>query len=293
MTRIGLLGASGRMGRAIAAILQDSTEAQFAGLVRGEEASGLGEAATCWSISASTRRPESEVAVAAGKPIVIGTTGLGAGHQAAIDEVAKHIPVLQAANMSLGFNLLAHLVREAAARLGEDWDVEIVEMHHRHKADAAVGHGVDARRRGGGGARRRARRGQRPRPRRPDRTARARPYRLRGAARRLGRRRPFGDLRDRGRKARASATAPRAATSSPAARSARRSGSRTGRRAATRWPTCSASTWRSRQPGEERASKEMPVVRGIYDLFATGDALGIGAMSPDMVWNEAEQLPAR
>ena len=48
-----------------------------------------------------------EVAVAAGKPIVIGTTGLGAGHQAAIDEAAKHILVLQAANMSLGVNLLA------------------------------------------------------------------------------------------------------------------------------------------------------------------------------------------
>ena len=41
--------------------------------------------------------------------------------------------------MSLGVNLLAHLVREAAARLGEDWDVEIVEMHHRHKADAPSG----------------------------------------------------------------------------------------------------------------------------------------------------------
>jgi 4-hydroxy-tetrahydrodipicolinate reductase len=47
--------------------------------------------------------------------------------------------VLQAANMSLGVNLLAHLVREAAARLGPDWDVEIVEMHHRHKIDAPSG----------------------------------------------------------------------------------------------------------------------------------------------------------
>jgi 4-hydroxy-tetrahydrodipicolinate reductase len=47
--------------------------------------------------------------------------------------------VLQAANMSLGVNLLAHLVREAAGRLGSDWDVEIVEMHHRHKVDAPSG----------------------------------------------------------------------------------------------------------------------------------------------------------
>jgi 4-hydroxy-tetrahydrodipicolinate reductase len=47
--------------------------------------------------------------------------------------------VLQAANTSLGVNLLAHLVRETAARLGTDWDIEILEMHHRHKVDAPSG----------------------------------------------------------------------------------------------------------------------------------------------------------
>ena len=78
-------------------------------------------------------------AVAAGKPILIGTTGLTAAHQAAIDEAALRIPVLQAANTSLGVNLLAHLVREAAARLGADWDIEIFEMHHRGKVDAPSG----------------------------------------------------------------------------------------------------------------------------------------------------------
>jgi 4-hydroxy-tetrahydrodipicolinate reductase len=70
---------------------------------------------------------------------VVGTTGLGPDHQAAIDAAARSVPVLQSANMSLGVNLLAHLVREAAGRLGEDWDVEIVEMHHRHKVDAPSG----------------------------------------------------------------------------------------------------------------------------------------------------------
>ena len=142
MTRIGLLGASGRMGRAIAAVLQDSTEAQLAGgCARGEDAGALGAGCDVLvDFSAPDALPLNlEIALAAGKPLVIGTTGLGAGHQAAIDEAAKHIPVLQAANMSLGVNLLAHLVREAAARLGEAWDVEIVEMHHRHKADAPSG----------------------------------------------------------------------------------------------------------------------------------------------------------
>ena len=80
-----------------------------------------------------------QIALDAGKPIVIGTTGLGPDHQRLIDEAASKIPVLQAANTSLGVNLLAFLVRETAARLGIDWDIEIVEMHHRHKADAPSG----------------------------------------------------------------------------------------------------------------------------------------------------------
>jgi 4-hydroxy-tetrahydrodipicolinate reductase len=75
----------------------------------------------------------------AGKPILIGTTGLDPDHDRLIDEAAAEIPLIQAANTSLGVNLLAHLVRETAARLGEDWDLEIVEMHHRMKADSPSG----------------------------------------------------------------------------------------------------------------------------------------------------------
>ena len=80
-----------------------------------------------------------QAALDAAKPIVIGTTGLTEDHQRLIDEASTRIAVLQAANTSLGVNLLAHLVRETAARLGEEWDIEIVEMHHRHKADAPSG----------------------------------------------------------------------------------------------------------------------------------------------------------
>ena len=78
-------------------------------------------------------------AVAAGKPIVIGTTGLNADHHRAIDDAAHHVPVLQTGNTSLGITVLARLVQEAAARLGPDWDIEILEMHHRHKVDAPSG----------------------------------------------------------------------------------------------------------------------------------------------------------
>lgn len=75
----------------------------------------------------------------AGTPIVIGTTGLEDEHHRMIDESAQYLPILQTGNTSLGVTLLAHLVKEAATRLGPDWDIEIVEMHHRMKVDAPSG----------------------------------------------------------------------------------------------------------------------------------------------------------
>lgn len=80
-----------------------------------------------------------DACIAARKPVLIGTTGLEAVHHALIDEAAAIIPVLQTGNTSLGVNLLAALVEQAAAGLGDDWDIEIVEMHHRHKVDAPSG----------------------------------------------------------------------------------------------------------------------------------------------------------
>ena len=70
---------------------------------------------------------------------MIGTTGLEERHHTAIDNAARQIAVLQTGNTSLGVTLLAHLVREAASRLGPEWDIEIVEMHHRMKVDAPSG----------------------------------------------------------------------------------------------------------------------------------------------------------
>jgi 4-hydroxy-tetrahydrodipicolinate reductase len=80
-----------------------------------------------------------EAACEAGCALVIGTTGLKPEHHAAIDRAGRHIAILQAANTSLGVNVLAALVERATAALGPDWDVEIVEMHHRHKIDAPSG----------------------------------------------------------------------------------------------------------------------------------------------------------
>ncbi len=71
--------------------------------------------------------------------IVIGTTGLEAAHHTMIDRAARSIAVLQAANTSLGVTLMMRLVADAAQALGPDWDIEIAELHHRHKVDAPSG----------------------------------------------------------------------------------------------------------------------------------------------------------
>jgi 4-hydroxy-tetrahydrodipicolinate reductase len=76
---------------------------------------------------------------AAGVPLVSGTTGLGDEVKAALQHAAERVPVLWSANMSIGVNLLLGLVAQVAARLGEAWDVEITETHHRHKVDAPSG----------------------------------------------------------------------------------------------------------------------------------------------------------
>ncbi len=70
---------------------------------------------------------------------VIGTTGIGASEQKAIQAAARHATIIQAGNMSLGVNLLLGLTRKIAAALDEDYDIEILEMHHKHKVDAPSG----------------------------------------------------------------------------------------------------------------------------------------------------------
>src|SRR5271165_4761817 len=70
---------------------------------------------------------------------VIGTTGLGEEDLDKIDAVARHAPIVRSGNMSLGVNLLAALTRRAAAALGDEYDIEILEMHHRMKVDAPSG----------------------------------------------------------------------------------------------------------------------------------------------------------
>lgn len=74
-----------------------------------------------------------------GQSIVIGTTGFDIAQKAVIAEAAKHIPVVFAANMSVGMNLCFHLLKQMSDVLGRDSDIEIIETHHRHKLDAPSG----------------------------------------------------------------------------------------------------------------------------------------------------------
>jgi 4-hydroxy-tetrahydrodipicolinate reductase len=74
-----------------------------------------------------------------GVPLVSGTTNLGEQQEIALHAAAERVPVVWAPNMSIGVNLLLRLIRDAAATLGPEWDVEITETHHRHKVDAPSG----------------------------------------------------------------------------------------------------------------------------------------------------------
>ncbi|CAN5215616.1 4-hydroxy-tetrahydrodipicolinate reductase [soil metagenome] len=154
MTSIGIYGAAGRMGHAIAQAAGQAGNGVVGGTARAERVAdlppgvalspdplALAEASDVLIdfSNPSTLSLHLEACIAARKPIVIGTTGLEAVHHALIDQAAAHVAVLQTGNTSLGVNLIAALVEEAARRLGDDWDIEIVEMHHRHKVDAPSG----------------------------------------------------------------------------------------------------------------------------------------------------------
>src|SRR5438045_9044883 len=164
-TRIGVIGCGGRMGRMLIADIVASEGCELAGgaakpgsAVVGQdlgELAGVGRVGIAATGDARQVLRDSDVAIdfttpdvtashaalvaQLGLPIVIGTTGLCGEQAAAIRRAAERVPVVWAANTSLGINLLLGLVEQVAARLGPEWDIEIVEMHHRGKVDAPSG----------------------------------------------------------------------------------------------------------------------------------------------------------
>ncbi|TIX51042.1 4-hydroxy-tetrahydrodipicolinate reductase [Alteraurantiacibacter aquimixticola] len=141
MARIGIIGSEGRMGHALAEAIVATGHECSGGADRGDDVAKLADASDAlvdFSAPAALQG-NLHAAIGAGIPILIGTTGITDEHHLAIDHAAQAVPVLQTGNTSLGVTLLAHLVGEAAKRLGPDWDIEIVEMHHRMKVDAPSG----------------------------------------------------------------------------------------------------------------------------------------------------------
>lgn len=129
--RLALYAPDGRMGRAIAAAVAD--DPRFA--LDPDHADVLVDFSAPDALRGSLDR-----AISAGIPLLVGTTGLDDGHQALIAEAARTVPILVAPNTSLGVALLTDLVERAARVLpAAEWDVEIVEVHHRAKADAPSG----------------------------------------------------------------------------------------------------------------------------------------------------------
>jgi 4-hydroxy-tetrahydrodipicolinate reductase len=140
--KVALCGGDGRMGLALQAIIgREASRFELAGLVRwNENAYDVMAADVVIDFSsASSTTPLLASCLAAGKPLVLGTTGQDASQRAAIAAAAIDIGVVFAANFSVGVNALFWLTREAARILGPGFDLEVVEMHHRLKKDAPSG----------------------------------------------------------------------------------------------------------------------------------------------------------
>ncbi len=156
--KIGIAGAGGRMGRLLVqeVLAADGLTLAAATAREGSELFGktvapgvlaTDDSAELFHLSdvvidftlPTTTVTHAKLAAETGTALLVGTTGLRAAEREALAHAAQSAPVLVAANTSLGVVLMQSLVRQAAASLGEDWDIEIVEMHHRHKIDAPSG----------------------------------------------------------------------------------------------------------------------------------------------------------
>jgi 4-hydroxy-tetrahydrodipicolinate reductase len=163
--RLIVVGAAGRMGRTLVRIVTETEGVTLAGAIERQGAAEIGadsgvlaglppngialsddplplfaaaDGVLDFTVPAATLAV-AELAAQARIVHVIGTTGLSADDEAKIRAAARHAVVVKSGNMSLGVNLLASLVRQATRALGADFDIEILEMHHRAKVDAPSG----------------------------------------------------------------------------------------------------------------------------------------------------------
>lgn len=142
MTRIAVVGASGRMGQAIIRSIAQSDKTELG--VQLDKGDDLSTHLDAFDVLIDFTRPEAtleylHICQQANKAMVIGTTGFSDQQLQAIDQAAKNIGIVFAPNMSVGVNLSLKLLDMAAKVIGEESDIEIVEAHHRHKVDAPSG----------------------------------------------------------------------------------------------------------------------------------------------------------
>jgi 4-hydroxy-tetrahydrodipicolinate reductase len=157
--KIAIAGAGGRMGRVLTRVFNETPGCAVVGGLEikgsplvGAAMGGTGaiitddpatlfksiDAVIDFTVPAATLSLV-EYSASAGIVHVIGTTGIDADGDQKVRSAAKTARIVKSGNMSLGVNILASLVRKAAAALGEDFDIEVLEMHHRHKIDAPSG----------------------------------------------------------------------------------------------------------------------------------------------------------
>lgn len=157
-TTIIVMGAKGRMGTIIANMVKADPEAELAGVV---ERKGCDDGLEAYGCLCGTELPamlencpgavvidftapavsvaDARACVAAGNPIVIGTTGLDEAQRAELEELGRTGRVFWAPNMSVGVNVLLKVLPELVRHLGLDYDLEMVELHHNQKKDAPSG----------------------------------------------------------------------------------------------------------------------------------------------------------
>jgi 4-hydroxy-tetrahydrodipicolinate reductase len=154
--KVAVAGAGGRMGRALIDAVLADRELALAAAFDAAGSPALGQPAGALKVVADLgalagadvlidfTRPEGtlahlEACLKHAKPMVIGTTGFSAAQKARLAEGARRLPIVLSPNFAIGVNVVFRLAQTAAAALGDAYDVEIVEAHHRHKVDAPSG----------------------------------------------------------------------------------------------------------------------------------------------------------
>lgn len=163
MHALAIFGITGRMGQTLLRALNKHPTLRLSGAIASAASARLGQDAAAegspcgvlitadagmglrgaavavdFSVGSGVQ-PHAEASAAAGVPILVGATGFDAAGRASLERAARHIPVLIAANTSLGVAVMAELVSLAAARLGVAYDAEVFDAHHRMKRDAPSG----------------------------------------------------------------------------------------------------------------------------------------------------------